>query len=531
MAELIAEIARQHSIEDVGLAEDLYCVVRSKGSGLPTDDRMAKMAKFMSVRANKSEALMLLNLRKRKHVLTSLIQLPYFQALCIECAKEPHIAVNRMLTTFREISRKTQSAQCAACSLLGNCNFGKQYGSIVKDIKMVVDIDMATKIHADCPERPALDQLSALAAAIDKMQQLTPATPQGAAAVQNSGLAHQFEAAAADMDGLDFPDPDADSSPSDLDPEEMIENSVSLSGGLNAGGNAAHTNNDVESGTATASSYARINEQLVRDVSSGQLALFELGRQLATQLAKVTKGKYKSTPTVDERQRADTLRHSADAAQATGSEHALDDETFDAKVGKKTLQVRKYDKPEDKKFLLYGLVDVSISMNAQLRGSNYAMLTRGNVASTLVAALMHRVKKDEGLAFIRFFAMSPGRRYQAKNPAQFDDLIKQVIRQDYNGGGTSIISAVRTAIADIAAAKDEVAKCEILLVTDGDDRITAVEEQFIADSMKKYKIMFNVLDVNPNSGGAATSLKKVATKYLKADARSLTITNLVNLVK
>lgn len=532
MMELLSEIASQFSIDDPGFAQDLFCLIRMKGSGLPTDDRIDRMAAVAAEKSGSPELLVKLNMRKRKHVLTELTRLHYFKALCLECASTPESAVRRLLDTFRELTRKTQHAQCVSCQYLKSCAFGQQYSAIVTDITKVVDTDYTKKVHADCPEKPAIDNVNAFALAIDKMQQLSMQTPQGQSALAATGLASDFEksvkALDAQTDGTDMDDPVQDGNADDLDPEEMA-NEFSV-GGSGAGKNPQN----LFQGTSTGAAFARTSEQLIKQLSATQMALFDLGRQLATSLARSTKGKFKPSPSVDERQKNQSMQSVNDVGQAVASEHAGSEEAFDAKVGKKTLQVRKYEQQNDKKFLLYILIDVSSSMSCQLRSSNYAMLTRGNLASTLAASLLHRAKIEGGMSILRFFSDNPGPKLKAENAAEFDVMIKTVCRQDYNGGGTSIMNALRRAFTDIGSAKDEIAKSEILLITDGDDYFSEEDKAFVLSNRKQFKVPMNTLDINSSrkalTGGAA-SLKEISSKYLKANADSLTIDNLVELVK
>ncbi|MCV6901063.1 VWA domain-containing protein, partial [Escherichia coli] len=72
-----------------------------------------------------------------------------------------------------------------------------------------------------------------------------------------------------------------------------------------------------------------------------------------------------------------------------------------------------------------------------------------------------------------------------------------MINQDYNGGGTNISGALRQAFEDILKAKDEIAKAEIIIVTDGEDSFSDADVNWFIDTMKKNKIVVNVMDVNP----------------------------------
>ena len=527
---LLGEIAHQHSVEDSGMTEDLFCLLRNKGAGLPTDERMEKMADVIAVRLNIIRPLALLSLRKRRYVLRNLVALPYFKALCMEHAAKPSAGVDRLLQTFREMTRKIRQAQCLTCQYRATCAFGTQFGDSVTDITKVVDPDYDKKVHADCPERPQITTLNQMAIFAQQFAAATPITS-GAIGQTAAQLQSEWDEAMKAMEEelKKNPPPDDDDSDDTSDPEERLEDDVGLGVGGAARVKATFT------ATTTGSNFARVNDKLVQQLTVAKMVLFELGHQLNASLSKATKGKYKPTSVVSEKSEVKNLKSSTEISSVSPAQHALPDDMFNARVAKRSLQVRKFSEQEDKKFLLYVLVDISGSMSEPIGGGGgWGLVTRGQIASTLAIAMLTRVREDGGMVFKRFFEDAPATRSSARKKVEFEPLLRSLALADYNGGGTNVTLALRTALEDISQAKDEIRDCEILLITDGDDTIHGADQTFLVDTMKKFKIKLNTLNVKTSGsdhGNAAKVLPVISTKYLRVNPATVNLTQFVELVK
>lgn len=536
LRKLLGEISHELSIDDRGMTEDLFCLMRNKGSGLPTDDRIERMADVISQNTGKMRALILLSLRKRRYVLKQIISLNFFKALCMEHAANPSAGVRVLLQVFRDMSRKIRQAQCLTCQHRPQCDFGKQFGESVTDITKVIDPNYAKKVHNDCPHRPEIDQINQMAIFANQFAQVSP-TNTGVVGKNAAQMQQEFEDAMKKLQEELDKNPmsaDEDASPDDLDPEEMAEDNV----GIGLGGMTRGATPDYRT-THTGATFSLINQKLVNQMTAEKMVLFEIGHQLQEMLAKATKGKYKPVTVVNEKSKVENIKSMTEISSVSPAQHALPDDQFNARVAKRSLQVRKFEEPEEKKFLLYTLLDTSGSMIEALgaRGAladSWGLVTRGQIAATLAIALMSRVRDDGGIVFHRFFEDGPSPRMQARNKKQFEPLLKAISRADFNGGGTCIPSALNQAFEDITKAKDEIREAELLLITDGDDTIQTHQEQQYVELMKKFKVKLNVLNVNTSSrshGNAQIVLQRIATKYLKFNPATATVGQFVELVK
>jgi hypothetical protein len=539
VSELLAEVSVMYSIEDVGFTEDLFSILRFKGAGLPNPERMEALAQaYTNSVPNAQLGLTLMQMRKRKHTLSDLAALPLFKSLAL--TSEPHVAVRRLLQVFREFSRKRRQAACLGCRFLTKCDFGKQYGQVVGDITRVVDPNYGQKVHPSCPDLPAIAGINALYDEMQKFNQMNSATAQGQAVAALTPSGPEY------LKALDAAEEEFEEDPQFSEEEDTSLNEATLltddleeqaeKNGYDFESGNAGKGGVSRAGTHGGKHFAKTSETFVNQLSVQSLQLFELGRLLDSMLAAGLGDKFKPTQEISKRQDRKRLTESNEFTKISSSDHALPDDHLDAKFVKRDLTVHSFAKPEQKKHLLYVLVDESGSMRTQIcDGNPHALLTRGQVATTLAGALCKRVGDDGGMMFLRFFSDSTGNLQAARTKTEFDTLLEDVVQADMNGGGTSIARALRTAHTDISQASDEVSKAEILLVTDMDDRFSDIEARWIATTFTATGVKLNVLNVKaigqPSYGNAHEVLRKVATKYLQVDGKSLNLQDIVQLVK
>jgi hypothetical protein len=273
----------------------------------------------------------------------------------------------------------------------------------------------------------------------------------------------------------------------------------------------------------------QVIEDFVEKVTHTQLMIYELGRELDVALDSGTDRKFNPVDHVDKDRNPEYIRGIHELPKVAPSQHALPDEVFDAKLAHKSLVKNQHRQPDKKKQLLYVLLDSSGSMSTWLGGNQNSLLTRGTLASVLTMALARKIKREGGILFVRFFEGSPGPLIAAREADQFDALSTQISLGNYNGYSTDILSAIRVAVSDIEQASDELAKAEILVVTDCDDSFDVAT---LTTALKGFPL--NALDV---SGGghqsqfaAQSSLKSCAKKFYKADEAVLDLKKLVSLV-
>ncbi len=535
--EVLEEITNRYSIEDTGFTEDLFSLFRFRGAGLPTDERLEQISEVYAKETKQFRGVVMMHMRKRRHTLTELSRLSLFKSLCIDSEDEPTVAVTRILQVFREFSRKRRQATCMSCHLRSKCDFGKQYGEVAADASRVIDPNYKTKVHEDCPDLPKIEASNQLYEELQKLKQMNPTTAQGQAMAKLTTGGEQFmeavvKAAEAFEGDSSFSEERDGYQQEDDDLEDQAENANPNFDGAPAGkGNSGP-------GTHAGKHFAKVNEDFVRNLSAKSLQLFEMGRKLDEMLKAELGDKFKPTPEIANREQQKKIQESNEVTRVHSSQFALDDDHFDAKLVKRDMDVRTYEKPETKKHLLYVIIDESGSMNGAIcDGNRYSFLTRMQVSNTLTGALCKRIGDDGGMMFVRYFSDNPGPMMQARKKNEFPVLLHDIINSDGNGGGTRIIRALQQAHADITTSADLISKAEILLVSDMDDSFSPQDIAWIQQNLAKTavgNVPLNVLNVNAHGGSYGNAhdvLPKIANKYMQVNPKSLDLEGIVELVK
>lgn len=533
---LLNDIAGRYRIDDPEFTHDLFALLHFKGHGLPEKRQIDTLAKrIVAAYPTRTITGTTLLISKRKMVFARLVSLAFFRALA--GSKNLVDAVERLLKNFLSMYSKIRQAQCVSCHLRSQCAFGKQYGSTAADITKVVDADYSRKVHPDCPVMPDISAINKLFSVAETIKTLMAQQKQNALP-GNEPTPDQLEAAKAQQDIENEPelgeDAGEDASGGDSsgvgtgsgnseeegedDPDlRDPDNYIPPSGGYGRSSvfDAQFTNNHI----------CRVSEQFIQQVTMQQLALYELGRKFEVALNQHSGTEFKPVRHVDKDKDLQQITGVSDITKVVASSHALPDTVFNRKLLKHELVKEEYRQPDDRKQLLYVLIDSSFSMCTGLvQGNNaFGLFTRGSLATIMSCALVRKVMNEKGILYARFFAGRPGVRMVAKTSDEFEVLLGQIRANDYNGGGTSIYAALKAADADIAAEdKDKpLAKATILVITDCDDYIDPTELEQFAKSRE-----FNVLDCSGNPGQNA-QLKKVAKKYYKVHGGALNVNELV----
>lgn len=533
---LLDEAARMHKIETT-LAYDLYALLRQQGKGLPTEARIAKMAKSAAAKSNGDltapTASMLM--RKRRQQLKSMIATVVFKTLSKR--KDSIEALRLFVFNFQLLHQKVRQAECVTCKLMSNCEFGKQYSGVVRDIRRVLDPDYAKKAHADCPSLPEIESTNQLASAADAFAKLCR---QGALNQLAQNLGSDPNPAAAEL-GANNPkkeiadvtkaqeaaeaegEPAQDDDTTEMEMEENNDEMYASSFGsdqAHLGGTyrGSHTGNDFI-----------IQQQLIQRLLVSNLVLFDLGKKFGMALSASKKGKFSPTSKIDKSTTQRNIERVSDVTKLQASQHGLPKEVFDAKLEKRELVKRQDMTQKDKKKLLYLILDVSGSMSGWLGDQNpNKILTRGALAATLMISLVSHVEADGGIVFLRFFADSASNLITARTKEEFERLSYLIANSSFRGGGTDILNTLGHAVKDIQRAKDEIHDAEILAVTDCEDTF---DVNSVRATIKGQE--FNVLDVSGGqfvSHGASGQLKACANNYYKADEKAVDVDKIVAIV-
>ena len=177
--------------------------------------------------------------------------------------------------------------------------------------------------------------------------------------------------------------------------------------------------------------------------------------------------------------------------EAIARELALPDELFYAKLVSNGLLAR--EKVNVKEGSMYVLIDKSGSMGGQKKVW----------ARAVALALFKLAQQKKRKYYLRFFDTKVYPEKPLEKPIEIIEHIARVI----SSGGTSIDTAIRTAINDIAMNKLSEKVNTIVLITDGEDEVTVTE-----DELKKHNIELISVMIQGNN----ETLKKISKQYLKA---------------
>lgn len=161
-----------------------------------------------------------------------------------------------------------------------------------------------------------------------------------------------------------------------------------------------------------------------------------------------------------------------------------------------TMEVAK----EPKGQLLYILLDGSGSMG----GIN------AHIAAASALAVIGRHLEDTSRYLYRLFTSTPEQRNDGMDKQGKENLLRVIVRDFSTDGGTDIAAALSTAASDIRAIASPDDKPEILLVSDGEDTVTADQLYSI---IGEDIILHSVLVNNYNS-----SLQAHSSTYIELHA-------------
>lgn len=516
---------------DIGQIEDIYALLRLKGSGLPDQARIAKMAKATAKRKGKlailGEAGINLLISKRKMSLESLSKLPLFVGLMQH--KDPVESVRRILTDMKTLYQKTRQSQCVGCSLRAQCDFGKQYGDAFRDVSKVVDANFDKKVHVNCPVLPEIDGFNQMVAATKQFAALMQAQNSPLAQAMNSvGGANNMEEVAEQAEDIeenhDADEDDEQEEVHGLDEEDDEGADYTPPVQQQTPGGSGKFD-----GKLDGNSLINSSEKLIRDLTQKQLALFQLGQRFSKELTAAKKSKFKPTTDLTPTSKDERIESVSEEKKVLPVQHGLPKEVFEAGIEQKRLLKSKNTKPQEKKKLLYLLIDISASMMGWLGDCHNGLFTRNALSAVFSIAVAQRVRDDGGVLYSRFFTGNVSDLTASYTLQDYVHHLKLLGLPSCRQGSTNITAVVTQAIEDVVSSKESLASAEILLITDCED---SFNEKSLQDLLKANKIELNTLDVAGGTinSGSAQSLRKISSRYFKANENEPDITKIVSLV-
>lgn len=535
---------KRYGISDKNFVEDVYATVRTRGHGLPDKARAERLANYFATAKKTSPIVTKALINKRIQVLREMIKTAVFQNFVAG-----HSTLNDMefteslLAGFKKLHEKIRQSQCLTCMYMSQCDFGKQYGSKVRDITVVIDPDYSKKVHADCPQSPQIElvnqigaatsfvngladdpdaQASMLAASTSKQGVALPVEDQDATGITKDEMEAMLNAEEQAIKAQIQADTDIEKLGAD---EEDYMSSIRND---NAGKMSKHYDARHTGGQAVILDEANINRLKV-----SQLMIYELSMKLESMLAKHKKGAFKNTDNLTKERKQENIKSVNDVSKLLPNQHAQDEDVFDVKLVKKQLIKKQQQEPSSKRQLLYILVDVSSSMKSNV-GLSKAMgfVTRAALAASFSLALSRRVCDDGGILFARTFTGDAGPLKSCRKKDEHTEFERWMADCAFNGGGTDIFAALHAAHHDITTNKGEISKAEILIITDACD--TFDDGQIIQLRKMFDDVALNTLDVTAgdakNLVNAAKQLNELSDAYMKVDPTRNNLAEMIQLV-
>lgn len=195
-----------------------------------------------------------------------------------------------------------------------------------------------------------------------------------------------------------------------------------------------------------------------------ELAIYELSKRLEFTIRMSKKGKFNEVMFPDDGLDVDRIKKIRDITKLLPTQYALDDDVFLKKLVSKELLKKKYMQRQEKRQILYMIVDSSGSMDDEvIKG-----LRKIDVCKAVTIALMKKIIDNEDLFYFRWFTDRMGQLYKIATKQGALKFLPELVYGRGADGGTDIQKAIFTASDDIhkrVGAKMDLA--DVLLVSDG----------------------------------------------------------------
>ncbi len=256
-----------------------------------------------------------------------------------------------------------------------------------------------------------------------------------------------------------------------------------------------------------------------------ELAIYDLSKKLEFTIRTSPKGKWNEVQHPDKGMDVGRIKHAREITKLLPSQFAMDDDLFIKKLLGKELLKKKYMQRQEKKQVLYMIVDNSGSMDD--RTSN--VFTKFDVCRAIAVALMKKLIDKEDLFYFRWFSGYPEKLNRIKTKKDAVDFVPYILYNRDGDGGTNIMEAINQACDDIKQKKvDQADMMDILLITDG---LAHIEVEKVNKLLGQKIDLHSVIISTMNAGDYNLSpLKQISKNFLLTDAKKdsdvVKITNL-----
>lgn len=212
-------------------------------------------------------------------------------------------------------------------------------------------------------------------------------------------------------------------------------------------------------------------KQIVQQMGH-ELEIYELSKKLEFTIRVSKKGKFNEVHYPDDGLDVDRIKKTEDIKRILPSQFALDDVLFLKKLISRELLKKKYMQRQEKRQILYMLVDSSGSMSSHVKGN----LTKIDVCKAVAIALMKKMISNEDLFYFRWFTDRVDTLHIIETKEQAKKFLIELVFGRAADGGTAIQNAIEVAVKDVRKKLHKgMDLADILLVSDGDDNAVNVE--------------------------------------------------------
>lgn len=462
------ELMRMYAIPSEVLMHDIFNMVKTRGQRLKSRAMVNRMARKIRNRKEIEE------LEQRYLFLLTLKAIPVFTKLARLASERGSVeAVDRLLALIKSAHRKHQQGVCQTCAQQAGCS----YGAFILGKSGTQGTP-----HAQCAlfRQTGSTQVPA-----------TVALTQGAAfivALLNPAFAGVTQASNA-----------------------MVAAVAQFVG----------YSHDVDYFDATFTGHSAMKElqAMVDKLNAKELVVFTLARTFDEHITKRQKGRLKQSPTPATQMAPEKMSTVTDIMRLSPGAQALPDILKSYRTATKQHTIVEHKKPDEKKQLLYVLVDSSGSMRGAVSPNKFAFVTKGDVAAALALACVKKTLDEKSIMFFRFFAGGPDRLHSAKTVDDLVHLSRQITLNNFDGGSTEISAAVKVALEDIQQGEKIILKSEVLLITDAEDQIKLAELLGKKKSTKVHTL--EILDSGAAGGSARKDLQKLSDTYVEIDPNTV----------
>lgn len=553
----LADLRHALRIPDRGFVEDLFCLVRRKGLGIPDAKALQKVCDMQAKSEGLSRHVLLMFGKVRVASLTKIVASTLFKQTYL--SPNPLEALRLYLHASVGTGINTQKARCAMCKLNPTCKFYAKYAKIdVVSLHAVSKKDVRDLVPGACPDRPSVDVEELVKSSADPVKLILGAgTSAGLASPFNLNL---LEESAKDLDAVYNPfnltedeekliakyDQLAQKDSGLVDKSTVEDFNASDESATLTGGGKAIQYYDVDHSGLTPITFS---VSTIEAVAKSAIPFLTLAQKLEQLVSGLSSTKFKPSMEITPNFKEKQIKQVSEAVNASMFTHALPDDIFNAKVAKKQITVTKYEKVDERQKAFYVVADFSMSMRYAMGTVGGIEFSRSAVTSAFALAMLTRVLNEGGVFIMRGFAAVPDPHLIYVNAKEPDaELRASAARQYilscmYDGGGTSVPAAIHQAAYDIAAAKgvnNLLHEAEIMLITDADDRALTKPETIAALRSAIGSTVLNVIDVCPLESYSQNmiptaklykqGLESLSDTYFLAKSNALNLEGLVDQV-